>query len=287
MEIHFTSGHHPEANGQVERLNQSLEQYIRHYCNYQQTNWFELLPIAEFTYNNTPHDSTGISPFFANKGYNPSIRVYPEKDIASVRARDLAVDISQLQEILKERLRDAQERYTESANRRRQPPPTFSVGDRVYVLAEHISTTRPQRKLAEKFLGPYKVIAKPSSQSYTIELPQSMRTVHPVFHVSQLEPYVEDQFPGRRQPTPEPVQVDGEQEWEVSEILDSKYDRRFRKCPLRYLVKWIGFEGTHQETEWTAASDCEHAKEAVKDFHVLNPNCTGSYQEFLSYIPDT
>jgi len=78
MRLHFTSGYHPEANGQVERTNQMLEQYLRVYCNYQQDNWSELLPLAEFAYNNAPSATTGVSPFFANKGYHPNLLVYPE-----------------------------------------------------------------------------------------------------------------------------------------------------------------------------------------------------------------
>jgi IS30 family transposase len=78
MNLHFTSGYHPEADGQTEQMNQTLEQYIRVYCNYQQDNWKQLLPLAKFTYNNAPNATMGISPFFVNKGYNPSITVYPE-----------------------------------------------------------------------------------------------------------------------------------------------------------------------------------------------------------------
>ena len=63
MNLHFTSGYHPEADGQTERTNQTLEQYLRMYCNYQQDNWSELLPLAEFAYNNAPSDTTGVSPF--------------------------------------------------------------------------------------------------------------------------------------------------------------------------------------------------------------------------------
>ncbi len=54
MELHFTSRYHPEADGQTERANQTLEQYIRIYCSYQQDNWDLLLPIAEFAYNYVP-----------------------------------------------------------------------------------------------------------------------------------------------------------------------------------------------------------------------------------------
>ena len=48
MCLHFTLGYHPEAEGQTKRVNQTLEQYLRVYCNYQQGNWSELLPLAEF-----------------------------------------------------------------------------------------------------------------------------------------------------------------------------------------------------------------------------------------------
>ena len=85
MRLHFTSGYHPEANSQVKRTNQTLEQYLRLYCNYQQDNWSELLPLAEFAYNNAPSATTGVSPFFANKGYHPNLIVYPEQDIAFSR----------------------------------------------------------------------------------------------------------------------------------------------------------------------------------------------------------
>ncbi|KAF8628118.1 hypothetical protein AX17_006043 [Amanita inopinata Kibby_2008] len=69
MQLHFMSGYHPEGDSQTECVNQTLEQYLCIFCNYQQDNWSELLPLAEFAYNNAPSATTGISPFFANKGY--------------------------------------------------------------------------------------------------------------------------------------------------------------------------------------------------------------------------
>jgi hypothetical protein len=62
MELHFTSGYHPEGDGQTERTNQTLEQYLRIFCNYQQDNWDILLPLAEFAYNNALSVTTGTSP---------------------------------------------------------------------------------------------------------------------------------------------------------------------------------------------------------------------------------
>ena len=64
MKLHFTSGYHPEGDGQTKCTNQTLEQYLHIFCNYQQDNWSELLPLMEFAYNNTLSATTGISPFF-------------------------------------------------------------------------------------------------------------------------------------------------------------------------------------------------------------------------------
>ena len=75
MMLHFTLGYHPEGNGQTECVNQTLEQYLHIYCNYQQNNWKSLLPLAEFAYNNAPNTTIGVSPFYANKGYNPNLTV--------------------------------------------------------------------------------------------------------------------------------------------------------------------------------------------------------------------
>ena len=78
MKLHFTLGYHPEGDGQTERTNQTLEQYLQVYCNYQQSNWSNLLPIAEFAYNNTPNATTGLSPFYPNKGYHPNLSIHPK-----------------------------------------------------------------------------------------------------------------------------------------------------------------------------------------------------------------
>jgi len=116
MRLHFTSGYYPEANGQAERTNQTLEQYLYVYCNYQQDNWSELLPLAEFAYNNALSATTGVFPFFANKGYHPNLLVYPERDIASSRAREFVIDLDELQSTLKEEIANAQRQYKPSAD---------------------------------------------------------------------------------------------------------------------------------------------------------------------------
>ena len=83
MKLHFTSGYHPKGNGHTECVNQTLEQYLHIFTNYQQDNWSSLLPLAEFSYNNALNATTGVSPFFANKGYDLSITIHPEYELAS------------------------------------------------------------------------------------------------------------------------------------------------------------------------------------------------------------
>ena len=67
----MSTSFHPQTDGQTERVNAVVEQYLRGYCNYQQDNWSELLTMAEFSYNNTVSASTGVSPFFAMYGDHP------------------------------------------------------------------------------------------------------------------------------------------------------------------------------------------------------------------------
>jgi len=101
MQLHFTSGYHPKGDRQTEHMNQILEQYLCVYCNYQQDNWSELLPLVEFAYNNALSATTGVSPFFANKRYHLNITVHPKHNIASSQACDFAIDLDELQSTLK------------------------------------------------------------------------------------------------------------------------------------------------------------------------------------------
>ena len=103
---------------QVEQTNQILEQYLCIYCNYQQDNWLELLPLAEFAYNNAPSTTTSVSPFFANKGYHLNLSVYPEWDIASSCVYDFVLNLDKLQDMLKEEIAKAQRQYQPSADSR-------------------------------------------------------------------------------------------------------------------------------------------------------------------------
>ena len=123
MKLHFMSGYHPEGNGQMEWINQVLEQYLQAYMNYQQDNWAPLLPLAEFAYNNTASATTGVSPFFTNKGYHLRLSTNPAAPSSSADAQQYMVDLDQLHAQLKESIAEAQEHYQKAADHQQMPPP--------------------------------------------------------------------------------------------------------------------------------------------------------------------
>jgi hypothetical protein len=262
---------HPQSDGQTERVNQTLEQYLRIFCDYQQDNWHELLPLAEFTYNNAKHSSTQLSPFFANYGYHPRaiLRVrtptndYPQNPTAE----NLVQRYSTIHQQVKEQLKEAQSQYKEYYDRHVNEAPTFQRGDQVWLSRQNIRTTRPSAKLDFKRLGPYRVleVVGESKLAYRLDLPQHMR-IHPVFHVSKLTPYNRNTFPGRNQPPPPPIEVEDQLEWEVSEVLDS----RIRRNKLEYLVDWVGY-GPDSRT-WEPVDNLANSRDTVEAYHVRYPN---------------
>ena len=73
----LSTAYHPETDGQTERLNATLEQHLRAYVSFLQDDWVEWLPLAEFSANSLPSETTGRSPFFATYGFNPRLGIEP------------------------------------------------------------------------------------------------------------------------------------------------------------------------------------------------------------------
>jgi len=200
--------------------------------------------------------------------------VYPERDIVSSHARDFVLNLDELQDTLKEEIAKAQKQYQPSTNSHRQQPPDFQVRQSVFVRSQYFRTTRLSKKLSEKYLRPYEIIAQPSLQSFTLRLLETIRAIHPIFHVSMLEPATPNTFQQCSEPPPAPVIIDGEPEYEISKIVDSKIDHQ-RACKLLYKVIWLGYEDTNNDSEWLPATELEHAKELLNDFHLKYPSKPG------------
>ena len=151
-------------------------------------------------------------------------------------------------------------------NRRRTPAPVFAPGDQVYLDATDIRTTRPSKKLSHRRLGPFPVERRIGTHAYRLTLPASMKLLHPVFNVVKLTAAPTDPIPGQHRPQPPlPELIDGEEEYVVEEIIDSRMFRR----QLQYLVKWEGY-GLEANT-WEDSGNVANALEKVAKFHATHP----------------
>jgi hypothetical protein len=151
-------------------------------------------------------------------------------------------------------------------DRHRQTAPTYKIGDKVWLNAQNITTTRPMKKLDHKWLGPYIINKVVSRNAYGLKLPASFGRTHPVFSVVLLRPHKEDPIPERHNPPPPPPIVkDGIPEYEVERVLDS----RLFRGRLEYLIRWKGYGA--EEDQWRPAKDVSGARRLVMEFHKQNP----------------
>ena len=137
-------------------------------------------------------------------------------------ARDLVVNLNELHQELKSTISKAQLRYQGPTDAKRLLARSFTVGEQAFIKAKFFLTTRPSHKLSDKFLGPFKILSKARTHSFTLQLPNTFRGVHPVFHVSMLEPAFLNEILNHVQSLPQPVDIEGKLEYKISEIIDSK-----------------------------------------------------------------
>ena len=134
--------------------------------------------------------------------------------------------MSQLHEVPKAEITEAQPSHKEYADRHRKPDPNWKQGNKVWLIPRNIWTTRPAKKLDYKKLGPFRILAKIGTKAYRLDLPNLMK-VHPTFHISLLETYQDNPLPSQVKPPPPPIEIDGNEEYELEKILDSRH--RYRK----------------------------------------------------------
>jgi hypothetical protein len=88
IKANLSTAFHPESDGQTEISNAFMEQFLRKYIDFSQEDWEDWLPMAEFSANNVASASTGMSPFFANKGFHPGMSFGPPRPVARNSPRD-------------------------------------------------------------------------------------------------------------------------------------------------------------------------------------------------------
>jgi transposase InsO family protein len=271
IEVAASTAYHPQTDGQTERVNQEMEQFLRVFVSERQDDWDELLPLSEFAYNNHIHSSTQQTPFMLDTGRHPRMGFEPHAGLSHLESvNEFAERMSKGLEEAKAALTKAKDEYTQYYNRRRSPAPEYKPGDMVWLDATDLPTSRPSQKLAHRRWGPYKVERKIGPASYRLALPPPLRRLHPVFPVIKLSLAAPDPIPGRRSDPPPPATlIEGHEEFEVERILDSRY--RWRR--LEYLVKWKGYDDGHNS--WAPHYNV-HAPDIVAAFHRQHPGAPRS-----------
>jgi hypothetical protein len=214
----LSTAFHPQTDGETERVNQEIEQFLRVFCNYQADNWAHLLPFAEFAHNIRSHSTTGHSPFKIWYGFQPEF--LPPTFLSSQNPT------------VEERLRTFDQLWTEvslalnmaTKIMKRKGPSTpsqsFTNNQLVWLDGTNVHTTHPKDKLAPKRHGPFKILSTTPTNS-RLQLPPAWH-IHPVFHNSLLTPYKETPEHGPNYMRPPPEIVEGEtNHYEVEAVVDS------------------------------------------------------------------
>ena len=267
----LSTAYHPQTDGQTERVNSIISQYLRSFVDYQQLDWTRYLALAEFTYNNTVHSATKVTPFYADTGRHPRFDVAANSMSVTDNPSELASRIASLGDYLKEQIEAARLEMAKYADVHRLPAPIYKPGDKVYVSSKNIRTKQRSSKLGAKQYGPFEVETPIGHDAYRLILPDTMK-IHPVFHTSLLSPHLVSNIPGRHQEPPAPVvTLDGNEEYEIDQILTSRYARNGK---VEYHVKWLGYDDSNNE--WVPKKTLkENALLLLAKFHDRYPDQPG------------
>ena len=238
ISVRLSTAWHPKTDGQTKRLNGVMEQYLRVYVNYLQDDWSDWLSLAEFTGNNTKSKTTKMSPFFANKGFHLCMGFKPTEpppsNIREVNTDTFAMQIEEIQKILRDNMLIAQVNHKRHANRHRGPAPQYKIRDLVLLDTKNLFIKWPSRKLENCHSGKYWVKKIISNQGVELDIPSDLH-IHLVFHVNIFEPVsTDDPHLSHIQPPGLPIKVNGETKYEVTTIVDSRLFGKTRKLQYHF-----------------------------------------------------
>lgn len=242
----LSTAYHPETDGSTERMNQTLEAYLRSYINYNQDNWATLLYNAELAINNRDAASTGISPFFLTHGYyvepldiTSSLSDNNRRSSPILEADKMIRQLTEARQYAETAIAIAQQQQEENTNRYRKQASDYQIGDKVWLDLTNIRTMRTNKKLDWKN-AKFTIIEKIGSHSYRLNTPPG---IHNVFHTRLLKPAATD--PLESQTTddiqPDAIEIEGDEEHEVEEIMDKRTIKKGRGKKTELLVKWRGY----------------------------------------------
>ena len=219
--LSFSTAFHPQSSGQVERVNQILEDMLRASVISFGMDWEKCLPFAEFAYNNSYQSSLGKAPFEVLYGRRCRTPLnWSETGERQFFGPDMIQEAEEQVRIVREKLKTAQSRQKSQYDRKHKAM-TFEVDEKAYLRVTPLKGTHRfgiKGKLAPRYIGPFRILAKRGEVAYQLELPPHLSRVHDVFHVSQLRRCFSD-----------PIrEVD-------HETLDLQDNLTYREYPIRIL----------------------------------------------------
>ena len=261
IEVKLSMAYHPQTNGQIERTNQKLEQYLRMYIDHRQSNWSEQLTTAEFTFNNKIHISTKSSLFKVNYEREPRMSFDIRKKEKNVKVKEFVKKIKNRHEKVKVALIKSQKEMKRQVNRNRKEIEKYRVEDKMLISTKDFLMElmkRVIRKLTEKYIGPYIVKKIISENVMELELLMSLR-IHLVVDIRRIMKYRE-QVEGQKKIPPPLVEIEEEKEYEIEKISD----RQEKREKLKYLVRWKGYIA--EEDTWKELENPKNMRGLVEKF---------------------
>jgi len=257
----LSTAFHPQTDGQTERMNQTLIQYLRCYASEHPTIWATILPEAEFVCNNTKSATTQLTPFQALMGYNPTMSRRIEGEAPSEgawhpNAQERLVQLQRIRTQLEQHWAEAvanQKRYYDAKHQKHE----FRKGQLVLLSTRNLKL-KTSPKFTPKFIGPFRVLECVGSLAYRLALPEKYSRLHNVFPVSLLEPWhARSQEDSQQMPMPE---LEDDEEWEVEEVREEK---RIDGETL-FFIKWKGWPS--EFNQWVPEEDMMNARRMIDRF---------------------
>ena len=243
-ELRFTTAYTPNSNGKVERINAVLGDVLRSMGSFAGKEWVQNLDLAEFAINSSESSATGLTPFYANFSHEPRVPANLGKPNLDVPAAEELAD-AMLATITHTRdtLERAKSKYEKDNAGARRPAEVFKEGDKVLLSSKNLNLKVMARKLTSKFVGPFEIMRPPVEATNPnvvwLRVPRAFK-IHMPINLKDVKRYHSrpDELGGPSEEIVEPIVVDGEERFEVEEILAERMHHRKRQV----LVKWAGFD---------------------------------------------
>ena len=258
VKLSMSTADHPQSNGQTERANGSIVQMLRAYSFEQPDTWSTHLPVLEFAYNSAKNASSGVSPFAAVYGFQPTAPADVYSAGPAPGETPLLLRLASVQRFIKENLQAAQDAQATRSNASRRDI-VYKVGDRVLLRSDQArssTSVSDSVKLRDIYTGPFPVTAV-GDNFVELDFPSHMK-IHNRVNVTKVKLFTPSVVPNE-EPAPE---EDGS--YEIERILKRRTRGRGRSRRTQFLVRWKGYSADHDL--WLDEENLTDAPEIVAEF---------------------